>query len=115
MWSGLLTPWKVGPGLSFDPLLSCNTQCFFLNQRTEEIEPQKLSCLLDNEDNERINGRLPAVRLNDPSDASLIQISAGIFQDIRDCQFQGRHPNQASINDSHEAIEHFVLSSMSGL
>jgi len=51
----------------------------------------------------------------DSLDVSLVLISEGIFRDFRGCQFPSQRPNQASINDSHEAIEHFVWNSMFGL
>ena len=64
--------------------------------------------------NNKFNGRLYAFPLNDSLDASLIQISEGISQGFRDCQFPSQHPIQANINDSHEVIERFVWNSMSG-
>jgi hypothetical protein len=48
----------------------------------------------------------------DSLDASLFLTSEGIFWDFRDCQFPSQRPDQASINDSHEAIGHFVWNSM---
>jgi hypothetical protein len=39
----------------------------------------------------------------------------GTFRDSRDFQFLNQHPVRASINGSHEAIEHFVLNSIFAL
>ena len=56
------------------------------------------------------DGQLPARRSE--FDSSYFLILTGISQDFRDYQFLDRYPNQASINDIHEAIEHFVWNSM---
>jgi hypothetical protein len=45
-------------------------------------------------------------------DSSYFLISTGISQDFRDYQFLDRYPNPASINETREAIGHFVWNSM---
>jgi len=46
-------------------------------------------------------------------DVSLLFLtSEGISQDFQDYQFLNQHPVPANINESREAIEHFVWNSM---
>jgi hypothetical protein len=51
----------------------------------------------------------------DLGDVLLVLILEDIFLDFRDCLFPSQCLNQASINDSHEAIEHLIWNSMFGL